>query len=97
MFPANHPQPPTARSDQVVPSHPDRTGLQIAFTDANRIDEIVVVQGMTGRIEEITLTYVAVRVKDNTTPQSGCRSGTYPWCQLANEDALLHAFSPRSG
>ena len=42
-------------------------GLQIAFTDAIRIDDIVVVQGLTGRIEEITLTYVAVRVQDNTT------------------------------
>jgi small-conductance mechanosensitive channel len=42
-------------------------GLQIAFTDAIRIDDIVVVQGLTGRIEEITLTYVAVRAKDNTT------------------------------
>ena len=38
-------------------------GLQIAFTDAIRIDDIVVVQGLTGRIDEITLTYVAVRVK----------------------------------
>ena len=36
-------------------------GLQIAFTDAIRIDDIVVVQGQRGRIEEITLTYVAVR------------------------------------
>ena len=42
-------------------------GLQIAFTDAVRIDDIVVVQGLTGRIDEITLTYVAVRAKDNTT------------------------------
>ena len=42
-------------------------GLQIAFTDAIRIDDIVVVQGVTGRIDEITLTYVAVRAKDNTT------------------------------
>ncbi len=42
-------------------------GLQIAFTDAIRIDDIVAVQGLTGRIEEITLTYVSVRVKDNTT------------------------------
>jgi small-conductance mechanosensitive channel len=42
-------------------------GLQIAFTDAIRIDDIVVVQGLTGRIDEITLTYVAVRAKDNTT------------------------------
>jgi len=42
-------------------------GLQIAFTDAIRIDDIVVVQGQRGRIEEITLTYVAVRAWDNTT------------------------------
>jgi small-conductance mechanosensitive channel len=42
-------------------------GLQIAFTDAIRIDDIVVVQGQRGRIEEITLTYVAVRSWDNTT------------------------------
>ena len=42
-------------------------GLQIAFTDAVRIDDIVVVQGQRGRIEEITLTYVAVRASDNTT------------------------------
>ena len=42
-------------------------GLQIAFTDAIRIDDIVTVQALTGRIEEITLTYVSMRVKDNTT------------------------------
>ena len=42
-------------------------GLQIAFTDAIRIDDIVVIQGQRGRIDEITLTYVAVRAKDNTT------------------------------
>ena len=42
-------------------------GIQIAFTDAIRIDDIVVVEGKWGRIEEISLTYVAVRVWDNTT------------------------------
>ena len=42
-------------------------GLQIAFTDAIRIDDIVVAAGLTGRVEEITLTYVSVRVTDNTT------------------------------
>ncbi len=42
-------------------------GLQITFTDAIRIDDIVTVQGLMGRIEEITLTYVSVRMKDNTT------------------------------
>ncbi len=43
-------------------------GLQIAFTDAIRIDDIVVVQGLTGRIEEITLTYVAVIAVDSHAP-----------------------------
>jgi small-conductance mechanosensitive channel len=42
-------------------------GLQIAFTDAIRIDDIVVIGGQQGRIEEISLTYVAVRQSDNTT------------------------------
>ena len=42
-------------------------GLQIAFTDAIRIDDIVVIGQQRGRIEEITLTYVAVRQSDNTT------------------------------
>jgi small-conductance mechanosensitive channel len=42
-------------------------GLQIAFTDAIRIDDIVVVGTQRGRIEEITLTYVAARLGDNTT------------------------------
>jgi len=47
-------------------------GLQIAFTDAIRIDDIVVVEGQRGRIEEITLTYVAVRAWDNTTQILPC-------------------------
>jgi small-conductance mechanosensitive channel len=42
-------------------------GLQIAFTDAIRIDDIVVIGTQRGRIDEITLTYVAVRQSDNTT------------------------------
>ncbi len=40
-------------------------GLQLAFTDAIRMDDIVVVQGDVGRIEEITLTYVGVRLWDD--------------------------------
>ena len=40
-------------------------GLQLAFTDAIRMDDIVVVQGQTGRIEEVTLTYVGVRLWDD--------------------------------
>jgi small-conductance mechanosensitive channel len=43
------------------------SGIQIAFTDAIRVDDIVLIDGRYGRIEEITLTYVAVRVWDGTT------------------------------
>ena len=39
-------------------------GVQLAFTDAIRIDDVVVVEGLWGRIEEITMTYVVVLVWD---------------------------------
>lgn len=39
-------------------------GFQIAFTQPFRIDDVVIVQGEWGRIEEITLTYVVIRVWD---------------------------------
>lgn len=39
-------------------------GLQIAFTQPIRLDDIVVVEGHWGRIEEITLNYVVVRIWD---------------------------------
>jgi small-conductance mechanosensitive channel len=39
-------------------------GLQIAFTQPIRIDDLVVVDGELGTIEEITLTYVVVRLWD---------------------------------
>jgi small-conductance mechanosensitive channel len=39
-------------------------GLQIAFTQPMRIDDLVVVDGEVGTIEEITLTYVVVRLWD---------------------------------
>ncbi|MFC8303233.1 mechanosensitive ion channel family protein [Specibacter sp. NPDC057265] len=39
-------------------------GVQLAFTDALRIDDVVVVEGLWGRVEEITMTYVVVRVWD---------------------------------
>jgi len=42
-------------------------GIQIAFTDGIRIDDIVDIEGRWGRIEEITLTYVVVRVWDGTS------------------------------
>jgi len=39
-------------------------GLQIAFTQPMRIDDVVIVEGEWGRIEEITLMYVVVRIWD---------------------------------
>lgn len=39
-------------------------GFQIAFTQPIRIDDVVVVEGEWGRIEDITLTYVVVKVWD---------------------------------
>lgn len=40
-------------------------GLQIAFTQPIRLDDVVIVEGEWGRIEEITLTYVVVRIWDH--------------------------------
>ncbi|WP_435745805.1 mechanosensitive ion channel family protein [Nocardioides sp. SYSU DS0663] len=40
-------------------------GLQVAFSDAVRIDDVVVVDGEWGWIEEITLSYVVVRAWDD--------------------------------
>ncbi len=39
-------------------------GFQIAFTQPIRIDDVVVVEGEWGRVEEITLTYVVVMIWD---------------------------------
>ena len=39
-------------------------GLQIALTQPIRIDDVVVVEGEWGRIEEITLTYVVMKIWD---------------------------------
>jgi small-conductance mechanosensitive channel len=40
-------------------------GLQIAFTQPIRIDDVLVVESEFGRVEEITLTYVVLRLWDN--------------------------------
>lgn len=40
-------------------------GMQLAFTDAIRVDDVVVVEKLWGTIEEITMTYVVVRVWDD--------------------------------
>jgi small-conductance mechanosensitive channel len=39
-------------------------GVQVALTQPIRVDDVVVVEGEWGRIEEITLTYVVVRIWD---------------------------------
>ncbi|HEY5824675.1 MAG TPA: mechanosensitive ion channel domain-containing protein [Cyclobacteriaceae bacterium] len=39
-------------------------GFQIAFTQPLRIDDVVIVEGEYGNVEEITLTYVVVRIWD---------------------------------
>ncbi|MET8119735.1 mechanosensitive ion channel domain-containing protein [Micromonospora sp. NPDC005291] len=40
-------------------------GLQLAFSDAVRLDDVVVVEGEWGRIEELTLSYVVVQIWDD--------------------------------
>jgi small-conductance mechanosensitive channel len=40
-------------------------GVQIAFSEPIRIDDVVVVEGEWGRVEEITLTFVVVRIWDS--------------------------------
>ncbi len=40
-------------------------GIQLAFTEPIRIDDVVIIDGEWGRIEEIRLTYVVVRVWDD--------------------------------
>ncbi len=39
-------------------------GLQLAFNDALRVDDVAVVQGEWGRVEELTLTYVVMHLWD---------------------------------
>jgi small-conductance mechanosensitive channel len=40
-------------------------GVQLAFSDAIRVDDVVIADKEWGRIEEITLTYVVVRIWDD--------------------------------
>src|SRR5690606_8666605 len=40
------------------------TGIQIAFTQPIRIDDVLVVEGEWGKVEEITLTYVVLNIWD---------------------------------
>lgn len=40
-------------------------GIQMAFTEPIRLDDVVIVEGEWGRIEDIRLTYAVVRIWDN--------------------------------
>ncbi|GMA28787.1 mechanosensitive ion channel family protein [Arenivirga flava] len=40
-------------------------GFQLAFSDAIRVDDVVIAEGQWGKIEEITLTYVVVHLWDD--------------------------------
>ncbi|TDD92546.1 mechanosensitive ion channel [Actinomadura darangshiensis] len=40
-------------------------GLQLAFSDALRLDDVVVTQGTWGRVEELTLSYVVLQLWDD--------------------------------
>ncbi|MES9607177.1 mechanosensitive ion channel domain-containing protein [Actinomadura sp. NPDC000929] len=40
-------------------------GLQLAFSDALRLDDVVVTQGIWGRVEELTLSYVVLQLWDD--------------------------------
>lgn len=40
-------------------------GIQLAFSDAIRVDDVVIADGEWGRIEEITLTYVVLHIWDD--------------------------------
>ena len=40
-------------------------GMQLAFSGAIRVDDVVIANGEWGRIEEITLTYVVVHIWDD--------------------------------
>ncbi|GLI98962.1 hypothetical protein Sbs19_27800 [Sphingobium sp. BS19] len=40
-------------------------GIQMAFSEPIRIDDVVIIEGEWGRIEEIRLTYVVVRIWDD--------------------------------
>jgi hypothetical protein len=47
-------------------------GVQLAFSEAIRVDDVVVVEGEWGRIREITLTYVVVMTWDERTVVLPC-------------------------
>jgi small-conductance mechanosensitive channel len=66
-------------------------GIQLAFSDALRLDDVVVVEKEWGRIEEITLSYVVVHIWDDRRlilPSSYFTSRPYEnWTR--NEAAVL--------
>ncbi|EXG80135.1 mechanosensitive ion channel family protein [Cryptosporangium arvum] len=68
-------------------------GVQLAFSDELRIDDVVVVEGEWGRVEDITLSYVVLHLWDDrrlTLPTSYFTTKPFQnWTR--NESALLGA------
>lgn len=65
-------------------------GIQIAFTDSVRVGDLVVAETEQGNVEELTLTYVVVRIWDNrrlVLPSSYFT--TKPFLNLTRRDARL--------
>jgi small-conductance mechanosensitive channel len=66
-------------------------GMQLAFGDALRLEDVVVIEGEWGRIEEITLSYVVVRIWDErrlVLPTSYFKNNPYVnWTR--NDPAVL--------
>lgn len=66
-------------------------GMQLAFGDALRLEDVVVIEGEWGRIEEITLSYVVVRIWDErrlVLPTSYFKNNAYVnWTR--NDPAVL--------
>src|SRR3546814_4450282 len=56
-------------------------GIQMAFTEPIRLDDAVIIAGEWGRIEEIKLTFVIVKIWDERRlvfPVSKCMANSFP-------------------
>lgn len=70
-------------------------GFQIAFTQPIRIDDIVTVENEWGKIEEITLTYVVIRIWDKralVTPITYFLEKPFQNLTRASSEVIAHIF-----
>src|SRR5690606_13924745 len=77
-------------------------GVQLAFTDAVRVGDVVVVEGEWGRVGEITLSYVVVYVWDERRLVLPCSYFTsHPFASSASRSSELshssHSSSTSAG